>query len=37
MVVAGVMVRYTIHDSPAYMGTSWLNAAGQRIDHRQHR
>ncbi|MCU1676175.1 MAG: hypothetical protein JWM93_933 [Frankiales bacterium] len=27
--------RYTIHDSPASMGTIWLDAAGRRIDHRK--
>jgi hypothetical protein len=25
--------RYTIHDSPASMGTIWFDAAGRRIDH----
>lgn len=29
--------RYTIHDSPAYMGTIWFDAAGHRIDHHKHR
>ena len=29
--------RYTIHESPAAMGTIWFDAAGRRIDHRQHR
>lgn len=24
---------YTTHESPAYMGTIWLDAAGRRIDH----
>jgi hypothetical protein len=28
--------RYTIHDSPAFMGTVWYDAQGRRIDHRQH-
>lgn len=27
--------RYTITDSPAFMGTVWLDAAGRRIDHRR--
>jgi hypothetical protein len=27
---------YTIHGSPANLGTTWLDTAGHRIDHRKH-
>ena len=27
---------YTIHGSPANLGTTWLDAAGHPIDHRRH-